>query len=116
MKIILLPQANRGFRRVHIYENENLELIISSKEELLESTTLTLKVLRSVGVSPNGKRVAYASDEENNVEVFEVKSKKVLGKFTGNKMTLTKILFLNEKEFLVASDAKIVNRYIINKE
>jgi WD40 repeat protein len=228
-KIVLLSQANRGFRRVHIYENENLELIISNKEELyisevrfLDAKTLLFGLLSSelisydidrqkinwriqvshskfsdlvlneqkdeiivadesgdlkrvsakdgslietlsgenldnvfqvdykhgiiatagqdrrvvvydvenflayykqapfliysVGVSPNGKRVAYASDEENNVEVFEVKSKKVLGKFTGNKMTLTKILFLNEKEFLVASDAKIVNRYIINKE
>lgn len=197
-KIVLLSQANRGFRRVHIYENENLELIISNKEELyisevrfLDAKTLLFGLLSSelisydidrqkinwriqvshskfsdlvlneqkdeiivadesgdlkrvsakdgslietlsgenldnvfqvdykhgiIATAGQDRRVAYASDEENNVEVFEVKSKKVLGKFTGNKMTLTKILFLNEKEFLVASDAKIVNRYIINKE
>jgi WD40 repeat protein len=70
-------------------------------------------LIYSVGLSPSGKRVAYSSDENNNITVFNTITKSVLGKFGGNKMTLSKILFLNENEFLVSSDDKTINLYKI---
>ena len=70
-------------------------------------------LIYSVGLSPSGKRVAYSSDENNNITVFNTITKRALGKFGGNKMTLSKILFLNENEFLVASDNKTINLYSV---
>lgn len=70
-------------------------------------------LIYSVGLSPSGKKVGFASDENNNVSVFETASKKIIGLFGGNKMTLSKILFLNETDFLVSSDDKTINFYQI---
>ena len=70
-------------------------------------------LIYSVGLSPSGKRVAYSSDENNNITVFNTITTSTLGKFGGNKMTLTNILFLNENEFLVASDDKTINFYSV---
>ncbi|WP_372998583.1 WD40 repeat domain-containing protein [Sulfurimonas sp.] len=70
-------------------------------------------LIYSVGLSPSGKKVAYSSDENNNITVFNTITKSTLGKFGGNKMTLTNILFLNENEFLVASDDKTINFYSV---
>jgi len=67
----------------------------------------------AVGLSPKAKLVAYASDENNNVTLTKLSTKSKLGVYGGNKMTLTKILFLNEKEFFVASDDSSVNYYKI---
>ena len=70
-------------------------------------------LIYGVGLSPSGKLVAYASDEQNNVTVFKTSSKSTVGHYGGNKMTLSKIIFTNEKEFLVSSDDKTVNLYKI---
>ncbi len=70
-------------------------------------------LIYAVGLSPNADLVAYASDENNNVTVFNTRSRKNIAKFGDNKMTLTSIVFLNESEFFVASDDKIINRYQI---
>lgn len=70
-------------------------------------------LIYSVGLSPSGKKVGFASDENNNVSVFETASKKNIGLFGGNKMTLSKILFLNETDFLVSSDDRTINFYQI---
>jgi len=70
-------------------------------------------LIYSVGLSPSGKRVAYSSDENNNVTVFNTKTKSTVGLFGGNKMTLSGIVFLNENEFLVSTDATIINRFKI---
>jgi WD40 repeat protein len=70
-------------------------------------------LIYGVGLSPSGKLVAYASDEQNNVTVFKTSSKSTVGHYGGNKMTLSKILFINEKEFLVSSDDKTINLYNI---
>ena len=67
----------------------------------------------SVGLSPSGKIVGYASDEDNNVALFNTITKSKLGVYGGNKMTLVNILFINEKEFFVASDDKTINLYKI---
>ena len=70
-------------------------------------------LIYSVGLSPSAKRVAYSSDENNNVTVFNTKTKSTVGHFGGNKMTLNSIIFLNENEFLVATDGNIINRFKI---
>ena len=70
-------------------------------------------LIYSVGLSPSGKIVGYANDENNNVKVFNTISKKVLGTFGGNKMTLSNILFINENEFFSSSDDKAINFYKI---
>lgn len=70
-------------------------------------------LIYSVGLSPSGKTVAYASDENNNVSAVDTLSKSEISKFGGNRITLTKIVFINENEFLVASDDKIINLYSV---
>ncbi len=70
-------------------------------------------LIYSVGLSPDGRTVGYASDEENNISLVDVSTKTPLGKFGGNKMTLTKIVFINKNEFLTASDDKVINLYSV---
>jgi len=70
-------------------------------------------LIYSVGLSPSAKLAAFASDENNNVTVFKTNTKNTVGVFGGNKMTLTNILFLNEKEFFVGSDDRTINFYKI---
>ena len=72
-------------------------------------------LIYSVGLSPSGNLVGFASDENNNVTVFDTSTKESLGRFGGNKMTLTNILFLNEEEFLVSSDDKIIHLFQVKK-
>ena len=57
---------------------------------------------------------AVASDEENNVTIFNVNSKENLYKLMQNKSTLTNILFVNENEIFVSSDDKQINYYKID--
>ncbi len=71
-------------------------------------------LIYSVGLSPSAKLAAAASDEENNVTVFNTNSKENLYKLTQNKSTLTNILFINENEILVSSDDKEINYYKID--
>lgn len=70
-------------------------------------------LIYSVGLSPRAKLAAFASDEKNNVTVFKTNTKSVVGVFGGNKMTLSKILFISENEFFVASDDRVINFYKI---
>ncbi|MBE0514571.1 WD40 repeat domain-containing protein [Sulfurimonas sp.] len=70
-------------------------------------------LIYSVGLSPSGKIVGYASDEENNISLVEVSTKNSLGKFGANRMTLAKIVFINENEFLAASDDRVINLYSV---
>lgn len=70
-------------------------------------------LIYSVGLSPSGKIVGYASDEKNNVTVFNTLTKETLGIFSENKMTLTNILFINENEFFSSSDDNTINFYKI---
>ncbi|MCJ7765141.1 MAG: WD40 repeat domain-containing protein [Thiovulaceae bacterium] len=73
-------------------------------------------LIYSVGLSPSGKIVGFASDEYNNVTLFDTSTQETLGRFGGNKMTLTNILFLNEKEFLVSSGDTMINLYQVKGE
>lgn len=70
-------------------------------------------LIYSVGLSPSGEIAAFASDELNNVTLFNTQTKATIGKYGGNKMTLTKIVFIDEEHFLVASDDKNINLYSV---
>jgi WD40 repeat protein len=67
----------------------------------------------SVGLSPSGKIVAYSSDENNNITLFNTLTKSTIGEYSGNKTTLSNIVFINEKEFLVSSNNQIINLYSV---
>jgi len=68
-------------------------------------------LIYSCGLSPSANRAAYSSNENNDVTVFNTKTKRDLYTLLGNKMTLNNILFINEKEILIASDDKNINYY-----
>jgi hypothetical protein len=68
-------------------------------------------LIYSVGLSPSAKLVGYASDEDNDVTIFKTSTKSDITTLTKNKMTITNILFINEKELFVSSDDKTINYY-----
>jgi WD40 repeat protein len=71
-------------------------------------------LIYSAALSPSASLGAYASDEENNVTVFNVNTKKDLYKLLQNKATLTNILFINENEIFVSGDDEKINYYKLN--
>jgi WD40 repeat protein len=71
-------------------------------------------LIYAAALSPSTKLAAVASDEENNVTIFDTSSQANLYKLTQNKATLSNILFLNENEIFVTSDDKQINYYKID--
>ncbi|MGB1226553.1 MAG: WD40 repeat domain-containing protein [Poseidonibacter sp.] len=71
-------------------------------------------LIYSAGLSPSGKIAAIASNEENEVKIFNTESKKDLYMLKGNNTTLTNIVFINEKEVFVTSDDERINYYKID--
>ncbi|AXH08818.1 hypothetical protein CP960_00895 [Malaciobacter halophilus] len=68
-------------------------------------------LIYSCALSPSSSLGAFASDELNNVTIFNTLTKTELYKLVGNKMIITNIVFLNEKEVFVSSDDKNINYY-----
>ena len=66
-----------------------------------------------VGLSPSAKYAAYSSDENNNITLFNTRTNTTIARYGGNKMTISGIVFISEKEFLVYSDSKTINLYHI---
>ncbi|MBN2824455.1 MAG: WD40 repeat domain-containing protein [Campylobacterales bacterium] len=73
-------------------------------------------LIYAAALSPSANLGAYSSDEENSVVVFDTQNKKSLYKLEGNKMTLSKILFINENEVFVSSDSNILNYYRLSRK
>jgi WD40 repeat protein len=71
-------------------------------------------LLYSCGLSPKAKLGAIAYNEENEVLVFDVKTKKKLYNLTKQKATLTQILFINENEVFTSSDDSNINYFKLN--
>ena len=71
-------------------------------------------LIYAAALSPSTKLAAVASDEENNVTIFDTNTQANLYKLTQNKATLSNILFLNENEIIVTSDDKQINYYKID--
>ncbi len=68
----------------------------------------------SAGLSPNGKIGAFASDENNNITLFNIDTKAKLYKLGHHKATISKILFINEKELFTANDGTEINYWKLN--
>ena len=71
-------------------------------------------LIYSAGLSPSAQLAGIASNENNEVSIFNTKTKKDLHILKGNRTTLTNILFINEKEILVSSDDERINYYKID--
>jgi hypothetical protein len=68
-------------------------------------------LIYAAALSPQVKLGAYSSDEQNNVTIFDVKTRRKLYNLIDNKMTLTSILFINENELFITSDSPMFNYY-----
>jgi WD40 repeat protein len=66
-------------------------------------------LIYSVGLSPSGKIGAFASDEQNNITLFNTATKSNLYKLGMHKATISKILFISEEELFTASDDNHIN-------
>ncbi len=86
-------------RRVAIYNLKN------NSSYHLQSSFLVY----SVGLSPSGKIGGYSANEENDVIIFDTNFKNRLYTLKGQKSTLTKILFINEKEIFTSSEDNNIN-------
>lgn len=73
-------------------------------------------LLYSCGLSPSGKLGAIAYNEQNEVLVVDLVSHQKLYNLTGQKATLTQILFINEKEVFTSSDDSRINYFNLKKE
>ncbi len=80
---------------------------IDNKSYFKESNFL----IYSCALNDKATLAAYSSNENNDVTIFDTITKKDLIKLTGNNMTLTKIIFINDNEILVSSDDKNINYY-----
>lgn len=86
-------------RRVALYGTQNAKAYYKEANFLIYSA----------GLSPSAKLAGFASDEYNNVTIFNTRTKSDLYTLGNHKMTLTKILFINEEELFTASDSKEIN-------
>ena len=116
---------------IKIYEKQNLDNVfqVDIKNNVIltagqdrravvynQGKTFYKKVnflIYACALSPSGNLAAIAHDEENNVLIFNTKTKKELFELKGNKMLLNHILFINEKELFISNDGKTINYYIL---
>ena len=66
-------------------------------------------LIYSAGLSPSAKMGAFAGDENNNVTLFNTRSKTDLYRLGEHKATISNILFINEEELFTASDDTHIN-------
>lgn len=68
-------------------------------------------LLYSCGLSENAQLGAVAYNEDNDVLIFNTKTKEYLYKLTMQEATVTKILFKNDKEVFVSSESNKINYF-----
>ncbi|SHO80908.1 Periplasmic nitrate reductase component NapL [hydrothermal vent metagenome] len=66
-------------------------------------------LIYSAGLSPSGYIGAFASDENNNITLFDTRSRSQLYKLGHHKATISVILFINENELFTANDSNEIN-------
>ncbi len=66
-------------------------------------------LIYSAGLSPSANIGAFASDENNNITLFNTRSKSDLYKLGHHKATISAILFINENELFTANDGNEIN-------
>jgi len=64
-------------------------------------------IIYATGLSPSGKYCGYASDDKNNITVFNVYTKENLYKLTKNDNPISNIIFLDEKNIITSDKNKI---------
>jgi WD40 repeat protein len=100
----IIITAGQDGRCVVYNLNDNSDYFLREKHWFL---------IYGAGLSPSAKLGAYSSDEDNNVTVFNIKTKTKLFKLTKNLMTLSSILFINENEIFITTDSNKFNYYNI---
>ncbi len=65
----------------------------------------------SCALSGDGKYGAFSKYQNNDVIVFDINNKANIARLTHSNMNITKILFLNNDEIFVSSEAKQLNYY-----
>ncbi len=98
-----------------ITAGQDMRTVVYDKDKGTSYSQKARFLIYSAALSPSAKIGAYAKYENNDVQVFHTEYKNDIIKLTNNKMTITKILFINEDEVFVASDARKVNYYKLNK-
>ncbi len=68
-------------------------------------------LIYSVGLSPSAELAGVASNEQNDVTIFNTKTKSHLHTLKQNPALLSNILFINENEVLVSCDQEKINYY-----
>jgi len=72
-------------------------------------------LIYATGISPSSQKVAFALDEENNISIFNSRTKEKLFILKGQESTLNNILFKDEKTlFSSSSDSHILIWNLIN--
>lgn len=66
-------------------------------------------LIYSAGLSPSAKLGAYASDENNQVTLFDTTTKADLYTLGSHKATLSAIVFLDEKRLFTSTDSREIN-------
>jgi len=66
-------------------------------------------LIYSSALSPSAEIGAYASDEHNNITLFDTSSKSDLYRLGSHKATISNILFIDEKKLFTSSDDKEIN-------
>lgn len=61
-----------------------------------------------VALSPSGKKVAYLSDEDNNITIMNTRSKTVLTKLEGHSAIVNSMAFVTENTLFTAADERII--------
>ncbi len=68
-------------------------------------------LLYSCALSPDSSLGAVSYNEQNEILIFDIHTKKYLYNLTNQKATLTQILFISKNELFASSDSEIINFY-----
>ena len=114
-------------KTIKVYKGQNLDnvyqvdyknhtIAVASKDRRCgiykdDSTTAYYKkakfMVYSTGVSPDGKLCAYPNDFANNITIFDVDTKEDIYELSGDKSTISNIIFMNNSEIFTTSKDKI---------
>ena len=85
-------------RRGSLYDEQ------SGKGSFLEGKFL----IYATGLSPSGKKVAFAMDENNDISIYNIGTKALIARLKGQKSTLNTIIFIDEETLVSSSDDNVV--------
>jgi len=118
--------ANNNLDKVFKVDFKNNKIITAGQDgrcvvyDLKNNTNYFLRekkwfIIYSSALSPSGLLGAFSSDENNNVTIFNTKTKRKLFKLRDNLMTLSSMIFINENEIFITTDSNKFNYYNLKK-